>query len=250
MQHKVVSREEWTKARKALLAKEKALTRQRDALNRERLELPWVRVEKHYVFESRTGKKALADLFDGRSQLIVKHFMLGPDWQEGCVGCSFGADHLGGPLTHLIHHDITIVAVSRAPLEKIESYRKRMGWDFTWVSSAGSDFNFDYHVSFTPEELANKAAYYNYETIDPGVDELPGFSVFYKNEQGEVFHTYSTFARGSEAMSNSFAYMDIAPKGRNEPPGGNFSAWARRHDSYEDDGRSKPAKAGKHDCCD
>ncbi len=250
MQHKVVSREEWTRARKALLAKEKALTRQRDALNRERLELPWVKVDKNYMFDAPDGKKSLADLFDGRSQLIVKHFMLGPDWQEGCVGCSFGADHLGGPLMHLAHHDITIVAVSRAPLAKIQAYKKRMGWDFPWVSSFGSDFNFDYHVSFTPQELAKKAAYYNYQIIDPGVDELPGFSVFYKDDNGDIFHTYSTYARGAESMSNSFAYMDIAPKGRNEPPGGNFSAWARRHDKYEDDGRAKPNKAGKHDCCD
>jgi predicted dithiol-disulfide oxidoreductase (DUF899 family) len=250
MQHKVVSREEWTQARKALLAKEKALTRQRDALNRERLELPWVKVDKSYVFDSPGGEKSLVDLFDGRSQLIVKHFMLGPDWQEGCVGCSFGADHLGGPLMHLGHHDITIVAVSRASLEKIQAYKQRMGWDFPWVSSFGSDFNFDYHVSFTPQELANKAATYNYETIDPGVDELPGFSAFYKDDNGDIFHTYSTYARGAESMSNSFAYMDIAPKGRNEPPGGNFSAWARRHDKYEDDGRQKPAKAARHGCCD
>jgi predicted dithiol-disulfide oxidoreductase (DUF899 family) len=175
--------------------------------------------------------------------------MLGPDWQEGCVGCSFGADHLGGPLTHLRHHDITIVAVSRAPLAKIEAYKKRMGWDFSWVSSFAGDFNFDYHVSFTPEELEKKAAYYNYQTIDPGVDELPGFSVFYKDESGDIFHTYSTFARGGESMVNSFAYLDIAPKGRNETINGNFTDWARRHDKYEDDGRA-PAKADKHDCCD
>jgi len=249
MQHKVVSREEWTKARKALLAKEKALTRQRDALNKERLELPWVKVDKDYVFDSPNGKKTLGDLFDGRSQLIVKHFMMGPGWEEGCVGCSFGADHLDGPRMHLSHHDITIVAVSRAPLDKIEAYRKRMGWDFPWVSSANNDFNFDYHVSFTPEEIAGKKAYYNYETIDPGIDELPGMSAFYKDENGDIFHTYSTYARGAESMSNSFAYLDIAPKGRNEPPGGNFSNWARRHDKYEDDGRQKPAKA-KHACCD
>ena len=244
MQNKIVSREEWTQARKALLAKEKKLTRERDALNRERLALPWVKVDKNYLFDSPKGKVSLADLFDGRSQLIVKHFMLGPGWEEGCVGCSFGADHLGGPLTHLVHHDITIVAVSRAPLEKIQAYKKRMGWDFPWVSSANNDFNFDYHVSFTPEEVATKKSYYNYETTDVGIDELPGMSVFYKDDNGDIFHTYSTYARGTEAMANSFAYMDIAPKGRNEPPGGNFSDWARRHDKYDD------GKTAKHSCCD
>lgn len=244
MQHKVVSREEWTTARKALLAKEKKLTRERDALNKDRMALPWVKVDKNYAFDSPKGKVSLSDLFDGRSQLIIKHFMLGPGWKEGCVGCSFGADHLAGPLMHLPHHDISIVAISRATLPEIQAYKKRMEWDFPWVSSANNDFNFDYHVSFTAEEIEKKSAYYNYQTIDPGVDELPGMSVFYKDESGDIFHTYSAYARGTEAMSNSFAYMDIAPKGRNEPSGGNFSDWARRHDAYDE-----PNKA-KHSCCD
>ncbi|HUH83468.1 MAG TPA: thioredoxin family protein [Stellaceae bacterium] len=233
--HNVVSREDWLVARKALLAKEKALTKARDELSRERRDLPWVKVEKAYVFEGPHGKETLADLFAGRSQLVVDHFMLGPGWKEGCVGCSFGADHIDGSLVHLEHHDVSVVAVSRAPLPEIEAFKKRMGWRFKWVSSFGSDFNYDFHVSFRPEELAKGKVYYNYELCDAGIDELPGNSVFYRDESGEIFHTYSTYARGSEVLLGTYHLLDLTPKGRNETgPRHNLTDWVRHHDRYED----------------
>jgi predicted dithiol-disulfide oxidoreductase (DUF899 family) len=234
MQHKIVSRDEWIAARKAHLAREKELTRLRDRLSAERRALPWVKVEKEYVFDTPEGKKTLADLFGGRSQLVVRHFMFSPDWEEGCVGCSFGADHVDGANQHLTHHDVTFVAISRAPLAKLEAYKRRMGWRFPWVSSAGSDFNYDYHVSFTPAEIAKGKVYYNYETADASIDELPGSSVFYKDEAGNIFHTYSSYGRGNEEAIGTYMLLDLTPKGRNETgPHHNLMDWVRRHDQYE-----------------
>ena len=241
-QQKVVSREEWLAARKAHLANEKQLTRLRDKLSAERRELPWVKVDKDYVFDGPNGKETLSDLFAGRSQLIVKHFMLGPDWQEGCVGCSFGADQLEGSLVHLINHDVMLVAISRAPYPKIAAFHKRMGWPFKWVSSNGNDFNFDYHVSFTEADKARGKAFYNFEEQSYMSDELPGFSVFTKDESGQIFHTYSVFARGTEDVGTVYGFLDITPKGRNEPPGTNLSHWVRHHDKYEE----KADKSGCH----
>jgi predicted dithiol-disulfide oxidoreductase (DUF899 family) len=191
-----------------------------------------VKVDKEYVFDTPAGKKTLDQLFEGRSQLIVYHFMMGPDWDAGCVGCSFFADHVDGTLPHLNHHDVTFVSVSRAPLDRIEAYRKRMNWNFPWISSNGSDFNFDYHVSFTKEELAGDAVNYNFRDLPPAQahDELPGLSAFYKNDSGEVFHTYSTYARGSEETIGTLMLLDRAPLGRNEDSTMHF---VKRHDEYE-----------------
>ncbi|OHV76027.1 thioredoxin family protein [Rhizobium sp. LCM 4573] len=228
----VVSREEWLKARRDLLKLEKEETHLRDKVRAERRALPWVKVDKEYVFETPKGRKTLAELFDGRSQLLIYHFMLGPEWEAGCTGCSFLADHLDGTLPHLNHHDVTLTAVSRAPLEKIEAYKKRMGWKFPWVSSFGGDFNFDYHVSFTREDLSKDKVFYNFEPIPPedAHDELPGLSAFYKNEKGEVFHTYSSYARGAEEIIGTLMILDRAPFGRNE---GSTMDFVKRHDEYE-----------------
>jgi predicted dithiol-disulfide oxidoreductase (DUF899 family) len=254
--HPVVLREEWIEARKELLKKEKEFTRLRDKLCAESRELPWVKVEKSYLFDGPDGKETLGDLFDGRSQLVVNHFMFGPGWKEGCVGCSLGADHLEGPKVHLEHHDVTVVVISRAPLNEIESFKKRMGWRFKWVSSYGSDFNFDYHVSFTKEEIEKGKIYYNYETRDFQIDELAGTSVFYKDDAGDIFHTYSTFARGSEMLGGLYGYLDHTPKGRNETgPNHDLSDWVRHHDRYDEGGfvdetgRFQPAK-NSESCCD
>jgi predicted dithiol-disulfide oxidoreductase (DUF899 family) len=228
--HKVVSRDEWLVARKALLADEKALSRARDKVNAQRRELPWVKVDKEYVFDTPTGKQTLSQLFDGRSQLIVYHFMFGPGWKEGCPGCSFLSDHIDGANLHLAHHDVTLLAVSRAPRREFEPFKKRMGWHFTWVSSEGSDFNFDYHVSATDQEKAAGKMNYNFETIDSASDELPGISAFYKDEAGQVFHTYSTYARGGEMLIGAYHYLDMAPKGRNEKE---IMDWMKHHDRYE-----------------
>lgn len=232
LQNRIVSREEWLEAQKAHLRREKEITRLRDAVNAERMALPWVKVEKTYVFDSPTGPKTLADLFDGRSQLMVNHFMLAPGWDAGCVGCSFGADHLDGTLPHLENHDVTVVAVSRAPLAEIEAYKKRMGWQFDWVSSNGSDFNYDHHVSFTPEQLASGTVYYNFTETksEDAFEELPGMSAFYKDADGTVFHTYSAYARGGEEMIGTFMVLDRMPKGRNETK---IMDWVRRHDEYD-----------------
>jgi predicted dithiol-disulfide oxidoreductase (DUF899 family) len=239
--HQVVSREEWIAVRKELLKKEKGLTRQRDALSAERRRLPWVRIEKEYVFEGPNGKETLAELFNGRSQLIVVHFMLGPGWKEGCVGCSLGADHIEGPLIHLEHHDVSLVVVSRAPLSEIEAFKKRMGWRFKWVSSFGSEFNYDFHVSFTEEEMAKGKVYYNYEWRDAMIEELAGHSMFYKDATGNVFHTYSAFARESEMLGGVYGYLDHLPKGRNETgPNHNLSDWVRHHDRYDGGGFVEP----------
>ena len=246
-QHKVVSREQWLIARKAHLMKEKELTRARDELVRQRRELPWVKVEKAYVFDGPDGKETFADLFNGRSQLIVNHFMLGPGWEEGCVGCSFRADHIEGALVHLEHHDVTVVVVSRAPLAEIDAFKRRMGWRFKWVSSNGSDFNYDYHVSFTPDELAKGKVYYNYEMQEGGIEELPGLSVFCMDAAGDIFHTYSTYARGAEALLGTYVCLDLTPKGRNETGSNrNLTDWVRHHDRYGDGGLVD--RAGS--CCD
>ncbi len=234
MQHQIVSRDEWLAARTELLRREKEFTRLRDELSAERRALPWVKIEKNYVFDGPNGTQTLADLFDGRSQLVVKHFMFGPDWSEGCVGCSFEVDQVQGALMHLRHHDVAYAAVSRAPIEKIEAFRRRMGWPINWVSSNGNDFNYDFNVSFTPEQIASGQAFYNYRQGASVIDEMSGRSVFYRDEGGQIFHTYSSFARGGEMFLGSYAFLDIAPKGRNETINGNLTDWVRHHDRYED----------------
>ena len=244
MDHAVVSRAEWLIARRALLEKEKALTRKRDALSAERRALPWVRIEKEYTFDTPEGRRTLADLFDGRSQLIVKHFMFAPGWGEGCVGCSFESDHVEGALVHLENHDVSYVAVSRAPLAEIEPFRRRMGWRFRWVSSDGGDFNYDFHVSFTDEEMAAGRAYYNYRVDDVPAEELSGFSVFLRNASGEVFHTYSAYGRGAEEVLGTYMLLDLTPKGRNESPRGNLTDWVRHHDRY--DGAGHVDRGGRY----
>ena len=234
---KVVSRQEWILARTELLAKEKELTRDRDALNAQRRELPWVKVEKEYVFETPQGKKTLAELFDGRSQLIVYHFMWRKEFGEGCVGCSFLCDHVDGMRQHLVQHDVNWVAISRAPLADLEGFKKRMGWKFPWFSSEDSDFNFDYHVSFKAQELVSGKVYYNYRETDASIEELSGQSVFYKDENGDIFHTYSTYGRGNEEVLGTYMWLDITPKGRNETgPNHNLSDWVRHHDRYDSKG--------------
>jgi predicted dithiol-disulfide oxidoreductase (DUF899 family) len=231
--HKVISREEWLDARRGLLAKEKEFTRLRDQLSQARRELPWVKIEKDYLFDGPNGKETLSDLFEGRSQLIIYHFMYGPDWEEGCPSCSFWADNFNGIGIHLNHRDITLIAVSRAPLDQLEAYKARMGWSFKWVSSLGNDFNFDYQVSFTPEQVEKGEMIYNYRPGGFSGEEAPGISIFYKNEQGEVFHTYSCYSRGLDMLNGAYHYMDLAPKGRDEDDLPYTMAWLRRHDQYE-----------------
>jgi predicted dithiol-disulfide oxidoreductase (DUF899 family) len=228
---RVVSESEWLVARKDLLTREKELTRLRDEVSRHRRELLWVKIEKEYAFDGPSGKETLPDLFDRRSQLIVYHFMLGPGWKEGCKSCSYLADHFDGANWHLPHRDVTFVVISRASLPEIQAYQKRMGWRFKWVSSHGNDFNFDYHVSATQEEQAKGKMYYNYETRDFMSDELPGLSVFYKDENGDVFHTYSTYARGLDILVGTYNLLDLVPKGRYENPDSTMD-WVRRHDEY------------------
>lgn len=238
MKHKVVNREHFLKAHSEFLKTEKELTRKRDELAKQRRELPWMLVEKTYVFEGPDGKRTLADLFDGRSQLIVQHFMFGPGWPQGCEGCSFMADHIDGPLIHLLQRDVSFAAISRAPLAEIEKYKKRMGWKFPWLSSNQTDFNFDFHVSFKNGEKV----YYNYREEEYSSDELPGMSAFFKDEDGKIFHTYSTFGRGNEQVMGTYVLLDMVAKGRNEEP---FKVhpmeWLQRHDEY--------GNAKKTDCC-
>jgi len=232
MAHAIVSQDEWLAARKALLAKEKEFSKARDQLSAARRALPWVKVEKSYVFDGPAGKETLADLFDGRSQLIVYHFMFGPDWNAGCPHCSHWADNFNAIIVHLNQRDVTMVAVSRAPLAKLAAYKKRMGWTFKWFSSQETDFNFDYHVSFTPQELATKNALYNFVQQDPGVSEREGVSVFFKDPAGAVFHTYSSYARGIDMLSTDYNYLDLVPKGRDE--NGSPLDWIRHHDKYKE----------------
>jgi len=237
MQHKIVSQDEWLAARKALLAKEKEFTKQRDELSKQRRALPWVKIDKNYVLDGPAGKQTLADLFDGRSQLIVYHFMLGPGWKDGCPSCSFLADHFDGAAIHLVQRDVTLVVVSRAPCAEIEAYQKRMGWRFKWLSSFGTDFNHDFHVSFTPEEKASEATY-NYAKGKIPSEELPGLSAFSKSAGGEVFHTYSAYARGLDILVGAYNFLDFAPKGRDEAALPWTMAWVKRHDEYQSAAKS------------
>ena len=234
LDHEIVSPENWFAMRKELLKKEKEFTRLGDQLSAEKRKLPWVRVGKEYVFDGPDGKETLADLFSGRSQLVVYHFMFGPEWEEGCPTCSLVADNFDGNVVHLAHRDVTLTVVSRARLPQIEAFKKRMGWRFKWVSSYGSDFNHDYRVSFTNEEMAN-GDYYNYDTSGFPREEAPGISVFYKDEAGYVFHTYSSYARGPEFLIGAYSYLDLVPKGRDENTVPFTMAWIRHHDRYTDE---------------
>lgn len=230
--HQVLPHEGWVEARQALLAREKELTRLRDRISAERRDLPWERVETDYVFAGPDGKQSLSELFDGRSQLIVYHFMYGPDWQEGCKSCSFLADHFDPAVVHLAQRDVTMIAASRAPLEELQKFRKRMGWRFKWVSSLGSDFNRDFHVSFTPEELEAGEVDYNYTRQSFPSTEAPGASVFYKAPDGQIFHTYSVYQRGLDMFVTAYHYLDIVPKGRDEDGLSYTMEWVRLHDAY------------------
>jgi len=236
--HPVVSNLEWRQARQTLLAAEKELTKQRDELSRMRRELPWERVETNYVFEGPNGPQTLSDLFQGRSQLIIYHFMLGADWDEGCKSCSYVADHLEGPAIHLPHRDVAIAMVSHAPMPHIAAFQKRMGWRLHWVSAFGNSFQQDYGVHFTKEELAGEV-HYNYGKTRFGSEEAPGLSVFYKDVAGEIFHSYSTYARGLYALVGTYQLLDLVPKGRDEAGLPYTMAWVRHHDRYADQSQSK-----------
>ena len=229
---RVVSHEQWVKARVEFIAKEKEFTRLRDELSRQRRELPWEKVTKSYVFDGPNGKETLAELFEGRSQLVVYHFMFSPSWNEGCKSCSFWADNFNGIDIHLAHRDITFLAISRAPLPKLEAYKKRMGWSFKWVSAGETDFNYDFQASFDPEAAKNGTAYYNYGTGTRVQEDMPGISVFHKDANGDIYHTYSTYSRGIDLMNGAYNYIDLTPTGRDEGKG--IMAWLRRRDPYED----------------
>ena len=243
---KTVSHAEWLAARKQFLAKEKEFTHLRDALSKQRRELPWEKVEKNYVFEGPRGKVTLGDLFGGCSQMLVYHFMFGPGWKEGCPSCSFIADQFDSITLHMAQRDTRLVAVSRATLAEIEAFKKRMGWKFPWVSSFGTDFNYDYRVSFSKEEIASEKAIYNYETSSFESEEGPGASVFCR-EDGEIFHTYSTYGRGLDMMLNAYNFIDLTPKGRDEDSLPYPMAWVRHHDNYED--TSALTAKSKASCC-
>jgi len=253
--NRIVSQEEWFTAHAHHLVKEKKLTQLRDQLCAARRALPWVKIEKHYIFDTPNGKQTLADLFAGGSQLIVKHFMLAPGWQEGCVGCSFEADHFDGALVHLEHHDVAFVAISRAPLEEIAAFKKRMGWRFPWVSSYGSEFNSDFQVSFTKDDLAKGPTYYNYRVRERQEEgEGPGFTVFYKDEAGNIYRTFSCYARGVEEFMGTYRMLDLTPTGRNETgPIYAFPDWVRHHDKYEAggfvDGTGRDVAPQDSACC-
>jgi predicted dithiol-disulfide oxidoreductase (DUF899 family) len=231
--NKIVSREEWLSARKSLLEKEKAHMREGDSLAAARRALPWLRIDKSYSFDTEQGRKTLAELFDGRGQLLVHHLMYAPEWNAACPGCSFQAEHIDGPAQHLSQHNVTIVAVSRAPLSKLLAYKKRMGWQFEWVSSFSSDFNYDCHVSFTKEQLEQRRIDYNFGTITTDSryisEELPGVSVFVKDDLGQILLTYSTYARGLDMLLGTHQYLDLTPEGRNDAK---YPGWPRRHDEY------------------
>lgn len=251
---KIVSPAEWLAARKELLKKEKEFTRLRDELNRQRRELPWEKVQKEYVFDGPQGKETLAQLFGNKSQLIVYHFMLGPGWKEGCPGCSFVSDHLDGAIAHLAARDVSLVVVSRAPLAQIETFKKRMGWSFKWVSSNASDFNYDYHVSFTKDEIASGQKFYNYAMQSFPSEEGPGMSAFCRDGAGNIYHTYSSFARGLDMLVGAYNWLDLAPKGRDEDGLAQKMSWVRHHDRY-DEGYAVDPKAQfvqpekTHDAC-
>jgi predicted dithiol-disulfide oxidoreductase (DUF899 family) len=255
--HRVVSRREWIAERRRLLKREKELTHLSDQIAAERRALPWVHVDKDYKFDTLDGKRSLADLFDGRHQLLVQHFMLAPGWEQGCPSCSFMADHNDGMVVHLAHRDVTFVAVSRASLAEIERFRKRMGWQFKWVSSHGTDFNYDFKVSFTPDEVASGHIDYNYGEWPHAYEEWPGISVFFKNDAGEIFHTYSRYGRGVEDMMGTYRMLDLVPKGRNERDVEYKMEWVRHHDRYEPTATSKATSGSieglmdtvKHGCC-
>ncbi|VWX57626.1 conserved hypothetical protein [Burkholderiales bacterium 8X] len=236
--HPVVSETEWMDQRRSLLQKEKEFTRLGDQLSAERRAMPWRRIEKDYVFDTPSGRRSLAELFAGRRQLLVQHFMLGPGWPQGCPSCSYMADHIGGMRPHLAQRDVTVLVVSRAPLAEIERFRERMGWDFDWVSANGNDFNYDFHVSFTPEERATGQVHYNFGPSPARGEEAPGISAFYEGDGGEVFHTYSTFGRGVEAMMGTYDMLDLMPKGRDEREVPNKMEWVRHHDRYEPTGNA------------
>jgi predicted dithiol-disulfide oxidoreductase (DUF899 family) len=240
MAHAIVSQDEWLAARKVLLAKEKEFSKARDQLSAARRALPWVKVAKSYVFDGPAGKETLADLFGAKSQLLVYHFMLSPGWVLGCPSCSFLADHFDGAVAHLAQRDVTLVVVSRAPLAEIEAYKKRMGWKFKWLSSYGTDFNRDFHVSFGKDEMAGEVEY-NYAMGKFPSEEAPGLSAFIKDETGGVFHTYSSYARGLDILIGTYNFLDMAPKGRDEDALPWTMAWVRRHDEYEG--------AAKSCCC-
>jgi predicted dithiol-disulfide oxidoreductase (DUF899 family) len=240
--HAVVARDRWLGERKALLAREKELTRLHDEIARERRALPWVRIDTPYVFDTPAGPRALGDLFAGRRQLLVQHFMLGPGWAQGCPSCSYMADHVEGMLPHLAQRDVAFTAVSRAPLPEIERFRERMGWRFPWVSSAGNDFNFDFRVSFRPADRAEGEVDYNYQRQPFPHEEAPGISAFWRNGAGEVFLTYSTYGRGVEVMMGTYGLLDLTAKGRDEAPGQGM-AWVRHHDRYEN------APVAASSCC-
>ena len=231
--HRVVSHKAWIEARRKFLAKEKKFTRLRDELARQRRALPWEKVDKDYVFDGPKGPETLSELFDGRSQLVVYHFMFAPEWSEGCKHCSFWADNFNGLGIHLNHRDVSFVAISRAPLAKLEAFRKRMGWSFKWVSSGQNDFNYDYQASFTPQEVESGAAFFNYSKSDVGVTDREGVSVFYRDPSGAVFHTYSSYARGIDMLNTAYHYLDLVPKGRDEDGLEFTQAWVRYHDRYE-----------------
>jgi predicted dithiol-disulfide oxidoreductase (DUF899 family) len=231
--HRVVSHKAWIEARRKFLAKEKKFTGLRDELARQRRALPWEKVEKQYVFDGPKGGETLAELFDGRSQLVVYHFMFAPDWNEGCKHCSFWADNFNGLGIHLNHRDVSFIAISRAPLAKLDAFKKRMGWSFKWVSSGRNDFNYDYQASFTPQEVESGAAFFNYSKSDVGVTDREGVSVFYKDEGGAVFHTYSSYARGIDMLNAAYHYLDLVPKGRDEDALEFTQSWVRFHDRYE-----------------
>src|SRR5262249_7340526 len=226
MKNQVVSHKEWLAARTKLLAREKEFTKMRDELSKAVQSLPWEKVEKSYTFEGPRGKESLADLFEGRSQLIVYHFMFTPDWEAGCPHCSFWADNFNPVIVHMNQRDVTMVAISRAPYAKLAAYEKRMGWSFKWLSSAGSDFNFDLNVSFTDEDREAKKAFYNFKAGDPGFSDREGMSVFYQDDQGAIYHTYSAYARGIDLLNTAYNYIDLVPKGRDE--GGRSQYWVRR----------------------
>jgi predicted dithiol-disulfide oxidoreductase (DUF899 family) len=231
-EHKVVTQKEWLMARKRLLASEKKFSKARDALNRERRVLPWVKVEKDYVFDTPEGKVRLAGLFGGKRQLIVYHFMFGPGWKAGCPHCSFWADHYDSVNYHIGQRDTTLVVVSRAPLKQIQAFKKRMGWRFRWVSSNQTDFNFDFHVSFTPEQIRTGKLFYNYANLDMDIDEREGVSAFYRDGNGQVYHTYSSYARGIDLLNTTYNFLDLTAKGRDEAPG-QAQDWVRYHDRYK-----------------